>query len=76
MRINAAGNRLPNHVVMKWHPIGTAPYDAELELAVIDPKGTHALVFPCRRIPAGWLKCGTDEWVEVRPTHWREWRPA
>jgi len=58
---------------VEWQPIRSAPYGADLELAVIDAKGTHALVFPCRRIPAGWLKSGTDQWVEVHPTHWREW---
>ena len=31
------------------------------------------LVFPCRRIPTGWLKSETDEWVEAYPTHWRKW---
>ena len=68
--------RVNRRRTLEWQPITTAPYDAELGLAVIDAKGTHALVFPCRRIPAGWLKCGTDEWVEVYPTHWREWRPV
>jgi hypothetical protein len=31
-----------------WLPIHTAPFDAEIELAVIDREGPHALVFPCR----------------------------
>jgi len=58
---------------MEWHPITTAPYERDLELAVIDRAGIHKLVFPCRHIPAGWLKSGTDQWVDVHPTHWREW---
>jgi hypothetical protein len=62
------------HAVMQWQPITTAPYNLDLELAVIDAVGTHALIFPCRRIPAGWLKSGTNQWVDVRPTHWREWK--
>ena len=74
MRIKAAGSGMPNLGIMEWQPITTAPYDVDLELAVIDGKGVHAPVFPCRRIPAGWLKSGTNRWVEVRPTHWREWR--
>ncbi len=59
---------------MEWQPIAKAPYDRDLELAVINYDGTHALVFPCRRILKGWLKSGTQEYVNVRPTHWREWK--
>jgi hypothetical protein len=58
---------------MQWQPITTAPYEADLELAVLDKEGTHKLVFPCHRVPGGWVKAGTSEWVEVHPTHWREW---
>jgi hypothetical protein len=57
-----------------WQPIPSAPYDRELELAVIDDDGPHALVFPCRRVDGGWAKAGSGEWVEVHPTHWREWQ--
>lgn len=74
MGIKTTGSELPNHSLMEWQPVETAPYDRDLELAVIDRTGTHALVFPCRRIPAGWLKSGTNQWVDVRPTHWREWK--
>lgn len=57
-----------------WLPICTAPFDRELELAVISPRGTHALAFPCRRILHGWLNAETDEAIDgVKPTHWREW---
>jgi hypothetical protein len=41
---------------MEWKPISTAPFDRDLELAVIDTDGPHALVFPCRRTLGGWLK--------------------
>jgi hypothetical protein len=58
---------------MEWQPIVNAPFDRDLELAVIDYDGTHALVFPCRRILNGWLKAGTQQLIIVRPTHWREW---
>jgi hypothetical protein len=56
-----------------WQPISLAPFDPELELAVINSQGTHALVFPCRRIVGGWLKSETGERIEVHPTHWRGW---
>jgi hypothetical protein len=57
-----------------WKPISTAPLDRELELAVIDASGPHVLVFPCRRILGGWINADTRDRIEVRPTHWREWR--
>lgn len=56
--------------------MGTAPYDRDLQLAVIDADRLYALVFPCRRVVSGWLKSGTKERVEVHPTHWRDWKIA
>ena len=56
-----------------WLEISTAPFDRDLELAVLDGDGQHALVFPCRRIVGGWMKAGTRERIDVHPTHWREW---
>lgn len=59
---------------MEWEPISAAPFDRDLELAVVDNGGPHALVFPCRRILAGWMDAETTKRVDVRPTHWRAWR--
>jgi hypothetical protein len=56
-----------------WWEISTAPFDQDLELAVIDSDGPHALVFPCRRILGGWMKAETKERLDVHPTHWRAW---
>lgn len=47
---------------MEWQPIKTAPFDRELELAVIDAEGTHALVFPSRRILGGILLISNAAW--------------
>jgi len=58
---------------MMWQPISTAPYDQELQLAVIDDNGPHALISPCRRILCGWIDARTKRRIEVDPTHWREW---
>jgi hypothetical protein len=59
------------HVEM-WEPIATAPYDRDLELAVIDASGElHSLVFSCRRTLDGWINAKTKKRVEVYPTHWR-----
>jgi hypothetical protein len=58
----------------QWKPIATAPFDRDLELAVIDSAGIHALSFPCRRAADGWVNVETGELLyNMRPTHWREW---
>ena len=58
---------------MEWKVISTAPFDRDLELAVIDRDRPHALAFPSRRIIDGWINAATKQRIEVRPTHWREW---
>ena len=58
---------------MGWEQVSTAPFDRDLELAVINYHGVHALAFACRRILGGWIKAETKERIDVRPTHWREW---
>jgi hypothetical protein len=50
-----------------WLPIHTAPFDAEIELAVIDRGGPHALVFPCRQALQGLTKAETGEKLAVHP---------
>jgi hypothetical protein len=58
-----------------WQPASTAPFDRDLELAVIDDDGTYALVFPCRRVLGGWMNARTSEvMTRLVPSHWREWR--
>ena len=44
-----------------WHSVSTAPFDHDLELAIIDLSGVHAIAVPCRRILGGWM-------VETRHT--------
>jgi hypothetical protein len=56
-----------------WQPISTAPFDHDLELAVINEDGTTALVFRCRRVVGGWIDTETRQLIDVDPTHWREW---
>jgi hypothetical protein len=59
-----------------WQTISTAPFDRDLELAVIEDDRVHSLVFACCRAPDGWIKVQTRERVIVSPTHWRPWGPA
>lgn len=59
---------------MDWQVIATAPFELDLELAVIDSEGPHSLVFPCRRVAGGWQNSKSQEHVDVNPTHWRAWR--
>jgi hypothetical protein len=56
-----------------WEEISTAPFDRDLELAVIERNRVYPLVFACRRTPAGWIKAASQERVIVHPTHWRAW---
>jgi hypothetical protein len=72
-RINDRTKARPDHFQMQWQAIATAPFDRDLVLAVIDRGGVHALVFPCRRVLHGWIESGTQDRIEVYPTHWREW---
>jgi hypothetical protein len=73
MKIKAVSGQRPDHFKMEWQTISTAPFDRDLELAVIDAEGQHALVFPCRRVLRGWVKAKTHSPVNVHPTHWPEW---
>jgi len=57
-----------------WESIANAPSNSDLELAVIDDDGPHALVFPCRRVADGWMNALTRERLDVHPTHWRPWQ--
>jgi len=61
------------HIVPMWQPIASAPFDRDLELAVIDQNDVHALVFPCRRVDHAWIKAHGERLIEVHPTHWRTW---
>jgi hypothetical protein len=58
-----------------WEEISTAPYDRDLELAVVEGDRVHALVFACRRTVSGWIKVPTHERISISPTHWRPWPP-
>jgi hypothetical protein len=68
------GNQMDQDRQDSWQPISTAPFDQDIELAVIDRDGVHALVFPCRRAHGGWVRAQKREWVAVQPTHWRAWK--
>ena len=56
-----------------WHLISTAPFDCNLELALIDANGVHAIPFPCQRILGGWIKAEMKTPIDAHPTHWRDW---
>jgi len=58
-----------------WQSISSAPFDRDLELAVIDKDGAHNVTFPCRRVADGWINARDRQRIDVRPTHWREWVP-
>jgi len=59
--------------VVAWQPVATVPVNRDVELAVIDRDGPHALVFPCRRAVSGWITAGANQPIDIQPTHWRPW---
>jgi len=69
----AHSDKLPDPSQMEWQTIASAPFDHDLELAVLDARGIHSLVFPCRRVLRGWVNARTQTPVTIFPTHWREW---
>ena len=73
MMTEDAPQKLPDDRQIRWQPVTSAPYDADLELAVINGTGTHAVVFPCRRGVYGWINAASGTSVELHPSHWREW---
>ena len=57
-----------------WHEISTAPFDRDLELALIDANGgVHPIDVPCRRVLGGWINAEIKTPIKVRSTHWRDW---
>ncbi|WP_366930008.1 hypothetical protein [Mesorhizobium sp.] len=72
---NQSAERIFDHTGRMWNPIASAPPGRNLELAVIDDDGVHALVFPCEKAPVGWKNVATGARVDIRPTHWRVWNP-
>ncbi|WP_342587266.1 hypothetical protein [Mesorhizobium helmanticense] len=59
-----------------WKPILSAPSGRDLELAVFDEDGEHALVFACVKDLKGWRNAVTGARVDISPTHWRDWSRA
>jgi hypothetical protein len=54
-----------NLVSMNWLNIEAAPFDRDLEVAVINSEGTHTVVFACRRILGGWVNAATRAPVKI-----------
>ncbi len=48
--------------------------DRNLHLAVIDARGVHSLIFPCRLLGQAWVSAKTGKVVDIHPTHWRAWQ--
>jgi hypothetical protein len=73
-RIKVGTSDLPDPFAMtNWLKIADAPFDRDLEVAVIDYDGSHAVAFPCRRILGGWVNAASRARLNIHPTHWREW---
>ena len=57
-----------------WQPIQTAPFDQDLELAVVEGSEAHRLAVRTRRTAHGWISAATGRQIDVNPTHWRHWQ--
>lgn len=57
-----------------WQPIATAPFNRKVEVAVLDPDGSHRFSYRARLTHGGWLSDDIG-FIEVDPTHWRELAP-
>jgi hypothetical protein len=57
----------------KWLPVSIAPSDADLEVSVMEKRGSHALVFPVRKSGTDWVDASTKKRIDIQPTHWRKW---
>lgn len=58
-----------------WQAIAVTPPDLDIEVAVIDREGAHAVIIPCRRACDGWIDAASHRYLDIHPTHWRPWRP-
>jgi hypothetical protein len=59
---------------MERQPAECAPIDRDLELALIDPAGVHALIFP---VPSRRRLVAQDRNrmpIVVHLAHWRDWQ--
>jgi hypothetical protein len=54
-----------------WQPIASAPFELDLELAVIEDGEIHRLIVRCQRTTFGWRDAATGSRIDVHPTHWR-----
>ncbi len=73
MKIKQVVKELANHAPMEWQPIESAPFDRDLEVAVLEAAEIHRLVFPCRSVLRGWVNAKTASTLTIHPTHWRQW---
>jgi hypothetical protein len=65
------------YCLMDWKPIDTAPFDRDVEVAVIDGAGVHALSSACRRVFGGWINTESKKRIYyLSPTHWRDRSPG
>lgn len=58
-----------------WQDVSTAPFDREVETAVIGERIVPVAV-PCIRTPSGWRDAATLKKLSVEPTHWRSLPPV
>jgi hypothetical protein len=60
-----------------WQPIRSLrdlPTDRALHFAVVEKGRMRTIDYPCRRAGNSLVDARTGRPIEIRPTHWREWK--
>ena len=69
--------KIREHLVSRWHPASTAPYNQDLELRVKEDGTTTTMPFPCRHTNED-ERINVDLGVpmQIQPVEWRAWQQS
>ena len=74
---NMVIEKLREHLVSRWHPASTAPYNQDLELRVAEDGTTTTMPFPCRHTNEDeWINVDLGVPMQIQPVEWRAWQQS
>ena len=74
---NMVIEKLREHLVSRWHPASTAPYNQDLELRVKEDGATTTMPFPCRHTNEDeWINVDLGVPMQIQPVGWRAWQQS
>jgi hypothetical protein len=69
--------KLREHLLSRWHPASTAPYNQDLELRVAEDGATTTMPFPCRHTNEDeWINVDLGVPMQIKPVEWRAWQQS